>query len=416
MRSNLNIKVPLRARCAGQRGTALIEFAVVGPLITAIGMAILQYAMVFTAKNHVNHATFMAARAGSTAHASLASMEEAYLKALIPLYGGGKDTAELAATYARVRADLTVGGYLRINILNPTHESFDDFADPTLKAKYQARAIANTNQAFASDLAKVGAKSGQTLQEANLLKLEIRHGLELKVPIVSNIYLGALRLADSGKDAFYSELISNGRIPVISHVTVTMQNDPVENEAMVSIPGPGNQGQPTQPGTKPQDPGPSPDCPTTGCINNPGPNGDPEDPTTDPNVVGYCPVTGTVQTLSADPLFAFGSSQLSSAGTQQLDQLIANAKEMDLQSVRLTGYTDPLGTTGGNDKLSLERAQAVRTYLQDHGFPAVPITVEGKGSADLVVPLSDCPASGQAQINCLAPNRRVEVKLYEKSS
>ena len=122
-----------------------------------------------------------------------------------------------------------------------------------------------------------------------------------------------------------------------------------------------------------------------------------------------------METLDADPLFAFGKSDLSSEGTKSLDQLIANAKEMDLQSARLTGYTDPLGTISGNNKLSLERAQSVRNYLQKNGFPDVPITVEGKGSADAVVELADCPKSGKAQIDCLAPNRRVEVRLVEKN-
>jgi outer membrane protein OmpA-like peptidoglycan-associated protein len=402
---------------SSQRGSALIEFAIVGPIITAMGMALLQYAMLFTSKSHINHATFMAARAGSTGNASLITVEDAYIKALVPLYGGGKDMAELALTYGRAKADLSSGGFLRIDILNPSKESFDDFADPALKDKYKARAIANANQAFAGKLTKVGDKSGQTLQDANLLKLQVTHGYKLKVPIVSNIYLGALRLTDTGQDAFYTQLIRNGRIPVISHVTVAMQSDPVENSAMVSLPGQGNQGKPSEPGTpgEPTTPvPPTPQCPTSGCTNPPGINGDPEDPTNqDPSVYGYCPVTATVETLDADPLFAFGKSDLSSEGTKSLDQLIARAKEMDLQSVRLIGYTDPLGTISGNNKLSLERAQSVRTYLQKNGFPAVPITVEGKGSADLVVELADCPKSGQAQIDCLAPNRRVEVKLFE---
>lgn len=397
-----------------QQGSALVEFAIVGPLLTAIGMALLQYAMVFTAKSHINHATFMAARAGSTGNASLSTIEDAYIKALIPLYGGGKDMAELAQTHARVRADLSSGGYLRIDILNPTHESFDDFADPALKDKYQARAISNTNQAFSAQLTQVGAKSGQTLQDANLLKLQVIHGFELKVPIVSKVYLTALRAADSGQDPFYSQLIRNGRIPVISHVTLAMQSDPVENSAMVGTPGTGSPGSPGDPGTPPKPP--PPQCPSTGCVGEPGTGGEPDPPGTDPSDPGFCAVVAaTNESLSADTLFDFGSAKLTAEGTQQLDRLIASAKEMDLQSVSLTGYTDPLGTISGNIKLSLDRAQAVRAYLQANGFPKVPISVEGKGAADPIVALADCPASGQAQIDCLAPNRRVEVRLYEKS-
>ena len=68
-----------------QRGSAMIEFAVVGPLLTLIGTIILQYAMMFNAKNLVNHASFMAARAGTMQNANLGSVQTAYAKALIPL-------------------------------------------------------------------------------------------------------------------------------------------------------------------------------------------------------------------------------------------------------------------------------------------------------------------------------------------
>jgi adhesin transport system outer membrane protein len=194
-----------------------------------------------------------------------------------------------------------------------------------------------------------------------------------------------------------------------------MQSDPVESSAIVSIPGPGNEGQPGDPAPKPPDPGPTPDCPTSGCESKPPVNGDPPAGGEDPSDPGFCPAPSTVETLKADPLFAFGSAKLSAEGVKELDKIIANAKEMDLASVRVTGYTDPLGTISGNNKLSLDRAEAVRTYLKNNGFPPVSITVEGKGSADLVVDLASCPASGQAQIDCLAPNRRVELTLQEKS-
>ena len=53
-----------------QLGSAMIEFVVVGPVLTLIGMVILQYSLLFNAKNMVNHASFMAARAGSMGNAT----------------------------------------------------------------------------------------------------------------------------------------------------------------------------------------------------------------------------------------------------------------------------------------------------------------------------------------------------------
>ncbi|MFG6443612.1 hypothetical protein ACG0Z3_23290, partial [Roseateles sp. LKC17W] len=61
-------------------------------------------------------------------------------------------------------------------------------------------------------------------------------------------------------DAFKLGLIEAGRIPVVSHVVVRMQSDAIRNTAMVSSPGPGNDGTPTDPGpgTTPPD---LPTCP-----------------------------------------------------------------------------------------------------------------------------------------------------------
>ena len=53
-----------------QRGSAIIEFIVVGPIITLLGLASIQYGLLFFAKNQYNHAAFMAARAGTTGNPS----------------------------------------------------------------------------------------------------------------------------------------------------------------------------------------------------------------------------------------------------------------------------------------------------------------------------------------------------------
>jgi Flp pilus assembly protein TadG len=56
-----------------QRGSAMIEFAVVAPIITLLGLALLQYAMLFFAKNQINHAGFMAVLAMHLATLSVAT-------------------------------------------------------------------------------------------------------------------------------------------------------------------------------------------------------------------------------------------------------------------------------------------------------------------------------------------------------
>ena len=69
-----------------QHGSVMIEFTIVGPIITLLGLAILQYGLLFFAKNQINHASFMAARAGSVGNADVGKVKTAYIRALIPLY------------------------------------------------------------------------------------------------------------------------------------------------------------------------------------------------------------------------------------------------------------------------------------------------------------------------------------------
>jgi hypothetical protein len=267
-----------------QRGAAMVEFVVVGPLITILGMAILQYSLMFFAKGQMNHAAFMAARAGSVAHATLDTIESAYKRALIPLYGGGENTEELLVSYAKVVADLTPN-VLRVEVLNPTKESFDDFAkDAKLNDFFGARAIPNTGIGLGSGLDSVGATSGQTLQDANLLKLRITHGYEPKVWLLGMIHSKFLAWTDTGRDSFATQLILSGRIPVVTHVTVEMHSEALEQKDangknfFASSPGQGNNGAPVNPGDSAEITKPAPACVTMGCSvtrtpSDPGGNG-----------------------------------------------------------------------------------------------------------------------------------------------
>jgi len=115
--------------------------------------------------------------------------------------------------------------------------------------------------------------------------------------------------------------------------------------------------------------------------------------------------------LSADALFAFGKADVTPTGREALAGLAAELhKHMEqVRSIRVTGYTDHLGTSDSNLLLSERRARAVMDVLAEDGVPRVKIFAEGLGESD---PVKDCPAGTRAQlVACLAPNRRVEVRI-----
>ncbi|MBC7501654.1 MAG: DUF192 domain-containing protein [Herminiimonas sp.] len=269
-------KSPQTTSSPRQRGSAMIEFTVVGPIITLLGLATLQYGLLFFEKNQVNHATFMAARAGSTGNSTMSTIQEAYVRALVPAYGGGTTAAKLAESYAKALAD--VATHARIEVLNPTAESFTDFNDPELSARIGngKRVIPNGGQVFKA-AGEVKPNSGQNIQDANLLKLRITHGYKPQVPLMGLIYTRFLQWQDTGTDPVNTALIASGRIPVVSHVTVQMQSDAIEDKT-VSSPGPGNGGTATNPGDPPVVTTDPPSCGSIGCTappNEPGGGGGP---------------------------------------------------------------------------------------------------------------------------------------------
>lgn len=254
--------IPLRTG-ARQRGSAMIEFVVVGPVLTLIGTVLLQYALMFNARNLVNHASFMAARAGSMGNARLDAIERAYARALVPLYGGGRNAGELAESLARAQADLA--GNARIELLNPTRESFDDWADEALRGLYGGqRAIPNSGLSSRNP-DEVKPSSGQSVYDANLIKLKITHGYELKVPLAGTVMQFASKWMDRGKDGFATDLYARRRLPIVTHVTMQMHSDPVEPENPVSVVGMGNGGNPVDPGFEEDPPRDPPRCLTAGC-------------------------------------------------------------------------------------------------------------------------------------------------------
>lgn len=120
-------------------------------------------------------------------------------------------------------------------------------------------------------------------------------------------------------------------------------------------------------------------------------------------------------TLDADSLFAFGRSDrngMMDQGIQAIDQFL-NRLGTDFSRIdrlHIVGHADPLGSEAVNQRLSLERAHTVRQYIERSGRLQAPITVEGRGSRELVT--ANCPrVSSAASRACNAPNRRVVIEI-----
>lgn len=119
-------------------------------------------------------------------------------------------------------------------------------------------------------------------------------------------------------------------------------------------------------------------------------------------------------TLRSDVLFNFNKSTLKPEGQQALDQLYTQLSNLDPKdgSVVVLGFTDRIGSESYNQRLSEQRAQSVVDALISRGIPADKISPRGLGKSNPVTGNTcDNVSPRAALIDCLAPDRRVEIEV-----
>ncbi len=119
-------------------------------------------------------------------------------------------------------------------------------------------------------------------------------------------------------------------------------------------------------------------------------------------------------TLKSDVLFNFNKATLKPEGQQALDQLYTQLSNLDPKdgSVVVLGYTDRIGSDAYNQGLSEKRAQSVVDYLISKGIPSNKISARGMGESNPVTGNTcDNVKARPALIDCLAPDRRVEIEV-----
>lgn len=94
-----------------------------------------------------------------------------------------------------------------------------------------------------------------------------------------------------------------------------------------------------------------------------------------------------------------------------LDDLAAKLKTAEYDRLDIVGYTDRIGTTDYNRRLSELRAYAVAQYLMGKGVPQNKIHYEGRGDKNPLTPSADCQGLAREElITCLQKDRRVEIE------
>ena len=191
-----------------KRGQAMVEFIIVASVLLWLILGSIQFALIYHAKTTLNYAAFETARAGSVTNARMFAMELAFARAMAPLYttpyvnedcvpqfeSAARTELDLDPTYdtslslfhvqcarQRVRDMIDEGKYVRILLVNPTEDSFIDHGETVDGTRY----IPNDNLMYRS--AFVSPLSGQSVQDANLIKVHVSFCYKLIVPLVDRM-------------------------------------------------------------------------------------------------------------------------------------------------------------------------------------------------------------------------------------
>ena len=127
--------------------------------------------------------------------------------------------------------------------------------------------------------------------------------------------------------------------------------------------------------------------------------------------------------LSAKTLFGFDKDVLRAEAQDDLKVLAQRLGQTNVQSVRVEGHTDFMGSEKYNQALSERRANVVANYLVSNGVPASKTSAVGLGESQAQM-TQVCEAEvaklgakapkakkREALIACIEPDRRVDVKI-----
>jgi outer membrane protein OmpA-like peptidoglycan-associated protein len=87
--------------------------------------------------------------------------------------------------------------------------------------------------------------------------------------------------------------------------------------------------------------------------------------------------------------FEWDRSNLNADAVETINSAAARAKECNVSTVRVVGYTDTSGSPRYNIGLSNRRAAVVRDALVAAGIPATVIATEGLGETNLAKATAD---------------------------
>jgi len=200
-----------------QRGQSLTEFLVAIFGLGLLLLAMLQAILFYRAKATVDYAAMEAARAGALHGVDKDQMQNGLARGLTPLYATATASPGIAGTAeAYAKAHTAVRAFSTVKVLSPTTGSFDDFKE----AQYDGT-MALPNDTLNFRAATVGSRGGLSVQDANILKIQVSFSYPLIVPIIDRMVgtPDAARTAIEGHKVYSLLIVSSAMARMQSPIT-----------------------------------------------------------------------------------------------------------------------------------------------------------------------------------------------------
>jgi OmpA-OmpF porin, OOP family len=115
--------------------------------------------------------------------------------------------------------------------------------------------------------------------------------------------------------------------------------------------------------------------------------------------------------VSMNTLFDFDSAVLRADAGPALDALARQLTQANYQKVDIVGHADRMGSGKYNQKLSEQRAEAVRDYLALRGLDGTKLTAIGVGATEPLTGKECRGLRGKPLVYCLQRDRYTEITV-----
>jgi len=224
--------IPIREhRPYYHRGASMVEFIIVAPLLVFMALGIMQFGLIYHAKSILNYATFEAARTGAVNNAQIDVMRKEFGYRMAPIFGGSgslRDGVNAVVRSVVIAQDPTA---TKIDILNPTPASYAIHGErksvvDSHGTTRSVLAIPNTHLRF-RDPEEI-KQDGLNIQDANLLKIRVTYGFQMRLPFLDMEIPGikwVMRSLMVKHDPDNWMFYMRGMLPIKATATVRMQSE-----------------------------------------------------------------------------------------------------------------------------------------------------------------------------------------------